>query len=172
VKDAVKSSKIRRFIYLLTLPLRVPALFLFSWVFVIWAFKSKPYPSALDEFGIRVVDCEDDGTQNNCRKVYVALELLNRHDKEKLALIKKHVRTILLGLKIPSGCHYIGTGIYLLDLQRIPVEKRATTIILLLVYEVSRVKFTGKFSHYLPASEKVKILCKEEQRLTMQKFCE
>jgi hypothetical protein len=170
MKAEVKSINVRRIIHLLSLPLLVPVGFLLSCMLAIWAFRFKPYQSALEEFGVRVVDSEDDGTQNNCRKVYVALELLNRHDKEKLELVKKHIRIIVLGLTIPKVCYYMGTGVCLLNLQKIPVEKRATTIIWWLVYEASRAKFAGKFGHYLGTSEKVKNLCKEEQRRTMQKF--
>jgi hypothetical protein len=172
VKAEVKPVNVRRIIHLLVLPLRVPAGFIFSCMLTIWTLRLKPHRSALEEFGIRVVDCEYDGAQNNCRKVYVALELLNRHDKEKLALIKKQIRIILLGLTIPRVCFYMGTGVCLLNLQKIPVEKRATTIIWWLVYEASRVKFAGKFGHYLGASEAVKNLCKEESQRTMQKFSE
>ncbi len=172
MKAEIKSVKARRIIHLLLLPLLVPGGILLSCMLAIWAFKFKPYRSALEEFGIRIVDCEDDGAQNNCQKVYVALELLNRHDKEKLALIKKHIRIILLGLTTPRFCFYMGTGVCLLNLQKIPVEKRTTAIIWWLVYEASRVKFAGKFGHYLGTSEAVKNLCKEESQRTMQKFSE
>ena len=123
-----------------------------------------------------MVAYEDDGTWDNHIKVYAALELLNRHDREKLELVKRHIRIIFLAPKLNTGCFYLGTGVCLLNLQRIPVElsprHRALTIISWLVSQASRVKFEGRFGTYLRTSEAIKSLCKEESERTMQKFRE
>jgi hypothetical protein len=151
---------------------------------VIWAFGLKPYPSAIEEFGIRVVALEDDGTWINHIKVYTALEILNRHDKEKLELVKKHIRIIFIRPMEINGsrwkqsniCRYMGTGVCIVNLQRVLAEKqpgqRASTIIWSLVYEASRVKFAGQFGAYLHTSEAVKNACREESQRTMQKLGE
>jgi hypothetical protein len=176
VKADVKSEKFRRMRYLALWPVFVPSKFLWSCITVIWAFCLKPYPLALKEFGIRMVSFENDGTWDNHTEVYAALEMLNWHDRERLELVKKHIRIIFLAPKINTGCFYSGTGVCLLNLRRIPVElstrHRALTIISWLVYEASRAKFAGKFGAYLRTSEAIKNLCKEESQRTMQKFRE
>ena len=176
MKADIKSEKFHRIRHLALLPVYVPSKFLWSCITVIWAFCLKPYPPALKEFGIRVVDFEDDGTWENHTKVYAALEMLSRHDREKLELIKKHIRIIFLAPKINTGCFYMGTGVCLLNLRRIPAElsprHHALTIISWLVYQASRVKFEGRFGTYLRTSEAIKNLCKEESQRTMQKFRE
>lgn len=177
MKADIKSSKVRRIITLLTLPLLVPLRFLFSHALAIWSFSFKPYPTAFQEFGIRVVAIEDYGTWNDQVKVYVALELLNRHDKGELELVKKYIRIIFLWpiKNKERACHYMGAGVFLLDIQKIPVERRVPTIISWLVYEASRLKFAGRVNRYFGTfgtSKELEQACKEEQQRTMQKFRE
>jgi hypothetical protein len=170
MKADVKSEKFRC-IRRLALP---PLVFLWSCVSFVFAFRLKPYPTAFEKFGICVVALEkNEKTFDDQVKVYAALELLNRHDKEKLELVKKYFRIIYLLSHNPSGCRYFGSGVcYMGKLQEIPAEKRVGKIIGWLVYEVSRVKLMGKFGCYLRTSEEVKNLCLEECRRTQQKFLE
>jgi hypothetical protein len=175
VKADIKSKKFRRIRYLVFLPFFLPFQFLWSYIAVIWAFGLKPYPLALKEFGIRVVSLEDDGTWANHIKVYTALEMLNRHDREKLELVKKHFRIIFIVSKKYQDLFFnLGAGVCIVNLQRIfaerPPGQRLLTIIWGLVYEASHIKFAGKFGVYLHTSEAVKSLCKEESRRTMQKL--
>jgi len=172
-------KKLHQIFYLVILPVYVPSRFLYSWVLAIWAFRLKPYPTTFQKFGIRVVaQEEDEGTWNDQIKVYAALELLSRHDKEKLGLVKKYIRIIMLSTIKNKGllCFYMGAGVCLLDLKKLPVEmssnRRAIKIIGWLVYEASKIKFKGKLGAYLSTSEEILNLCIEEQRRTVQKFCE
>ncbi|HEY1718535.1 MAG TPA: hypothetical protein VGH42_09630 [Verrucomicrobiae bacterium] len=152
-----------------TLPVR----FLFNCIFILWAYRLTPYPTAFEKFGVRVVDPEDDGTCNYTRKVYVALELLNRHDQEKFEIIRKNFRIIFLK---PANSNkvafYWGFGVCSLNKRKIPESNYTGSLIGWLVYEAFKAKSKGKFRSYLPASEKVRNLCMEEVRRTQQKFNE
>jgi len=167
-------------------PVIMPSRFLFSCALVVRAFCLRPDRLTYEEFGIRVVAMgKDDRTSDDRVKVYAALELLRQHDKEKLELIKKHIRTIYLwsgetggpsGWKRQSGGFYMGTGVCFLNLRLFPADlsggNRAVTIIGWLVFEASKVEFAGKFGVYFPLSEEVQSRCTEEHRRTVQKFCD
>jgi hypothetical protein len=167
VKADDKSEKNRCIRRLMLLPL----FFLWGCVSFVMAFWFEADRVTYKKFGIRVITTEKN--ESAFDEVYTALELLNRYDKEKLELVKKYFRIIYLLSKEPSGCGYFGSGVcFMSKLEEIPAEKRVGTIIAWLVYEASRVKFTGAFGSYIRTSEEVKNLCKEEQRQTLQKICE
>jgi len=157
----------------MALPLR----FLFSYGLVIWAFRLKPHPRALEKFGIRVVAVENYGTWNNQFIVYVALELLNKHDREKLELVKKHIRIIFIYPTTKDGTtpfFYMGAGVCTLDSRIFPAKMsrglRITNVIGWLVYEATRVRLAGKLGIYLPTSKEVENVCQEKKQKTIQKM--
>jgi hypothetical protein len=59
-----------------------------------WASKLKPHELAFQNFGIRIVAEQEDGTWDNHEEAYAALILLSEHEEGALELVKKHIRTI------------------------------------------------------------------------------
>jgi hypothetical protein len=149
--------------------------FLFDCIAIIWVSRLKPHPLALKKFGIRVVTPKIFGGRDIQGEVCSALELLNRHDEEKLELVKKHISTILIFLlRSEKYSGQLRTGhICVLNLQRFPIEmfseRRLISIAGSLVHCASGVE-QRKLGVYLPESEVFKNICKEEQKQTVEKL--
>lgn len=178
MKVDIKSRQLPRIVYLAILPLYVPLRFLFSCAWLIRTFWLKPDLATYNEFGIRVFAPElENKASDGYDSVFAALSLLKRYDKEKLRLIKKHVRILYLWSdETEGGCLYIGTGVFAFNFglfhAGVSSASRACQIALGLVYAASKLELAGKFGAYLRISEQIKNRCEEEQRQTLERICE
>lgn len=181
-----KSNIVGRILFQLWLAAIVPVQFLGGLALWIWAYIRRPESLMLAEFGLRIITV---GKKENmtCEQVELqtALRLLGERDQDGLKFLKEHIPIIYLwtdetkgafSWKRQSGARYMGSGVCFLNLHVLPGEisagARAANIINWLMFEASRVHFSGKLGAYFPMTAEDLGLSQEECRQVLTKLSE
>jgi len=184
--SAIAKSNAGRILFQMWLAAIVPVQFGAGLVLWMWAHLLRPEPSLYGAFGLRVVIMEKDrDTHRDQTELLAALRLLEERDREGLKFLKKHIPVIYLwaddakaafGWKRQSGARYMGSGVCFLNLRNLPAEMsaefRMINIINWLMFEASRVHFSGKLGAYFPMTTEDLGLSHEECRQVLRKLSE